>query len=185
MSTALARSRHKNEKNEEMLDILQYLHDKYVPVSRNTSVTGEETVKVLEKLFFGGDQLTEERARNSTDARSDGDNKYERLEGLIPKVEDWHAIRILYQVHESPASQDEITDDRFNYACVRLSLGLLLRNIDDAVKEGDGERILGCWKISMLIFQAQIRTRFSVSASSNTSNPSCPCSPSPCLEQNS
>ena len=89
----------KNEnKNEEMLDILQYLHDKYVPVSRNTSATGEETVKVLEKLFFGGDQLTEERARNSTDARSDGDNEYERLEGLIPKVEDWHAIRILYQV---------------------------------------------------------------------------------------
>lgn len=33
-------------------------------------------------------------------------------------------------------------DDRYNYATLRLSMGLLLRNFDDAVKEGDGERIL-------------------------------------------
>lgn len=83
-----------------MLDIIQEIHDKYIPTSRNTSEeTGEESVEVLEKIFFGGDQLTEERARNATDARSDGDNQYERLEGVIPKVEDWHAGRILYQVN--------------------------------------------------------------------------------------
>ena len=66
--------------------------------------------------------------------------------------------------HESPASQDEITDDRFNYACVRLSSGLLLRNMDDTVKEGDGERILGCWKISMLIFQAHRHPKYALAS---------------------
>ena len=49
-------------------------------------------------MFFGGDQLSEERANNARDARTDGDNEFERLEGVIPKVEDWHASRIMYQV---------------------------------------------------------------------------------------
>ena len=31
-------------------------------------------------------------------ARSDGRTKEERLEGLWPKNEDWHAIRIAYDV---------------------------------------------------------------------------------------
>ena len=78
-----------------MLDILQTIHDEYIPVERGTDrLTREETVEVLEKVFFGGDQLT----TNARDARSDGDNEFERLEGVIPKVEDWHASRILYQV---------------------------------------------------------------------------------------
>lgn len=80
-----------------MLDILQELHDKYLPVEKE-DVDGEEIVTILERLFFGGDQLTDERAVNCKDARSDGDTSFERLEGFISKVEDWHAIRILYQV---------------------------------------------------------------------------------------
>lgn len=93
----------KNEnKHEEMLDILQTLHDKYVPVARGIdSTTGMETVDVLEKLFFGGDRLTDERAEHCRDARSDGDNLFEKLLGVISKVEDWHAVRILYQVQNN------------------------------------------------------------------------------------
>ena len=87
----------KNEnKTEEMVEILEELHKQYVPISGSTKDT--KSVKIVEKVLFGGDQLTEERARNATDGRSDGDSEYERLEGLIPKVEDWHAKRILYQV---------------------------------------------------------------------------------------
>lgn len=52
----------------------------------------------LKTVFFGGDQLTEERARNVQMARSDGRTNEERLEGLWPKNEDWHAIRIAYDV---------------------------------------------------------------------------------------
>ena len=79
-----------------MLEILQDLHNKYLP-TENVGGHDEEVV-VLEKIFFGGDQLTDERCTNCVDARSDGDTEFERLEGYMPKIEDWHAIRILYQV---------------------------------------------------------------------------------------
>ena len=88
----------KNEnKNEEMIDILQELHDKYVPIHIYTEDNTEHK-EILKKVFFGGGSVTEERSRNAIYARSDGDDSYEKLEGLIPKVEDWHCIRILYQV---------------------------------------------------------------------------------------
>lgn len=70
-----------------MIDILQELHDKYLPVDKQT-VEGEEVVSILEHLFIGGDQLTDERANNCKATRSDGDTEFERLEGFISKVED-------------------------------------------------------------------------------------------------
>lgn len=76
-----------------MVDILETLQDKYVPMVEN----GGERVPA-DIVFFGGDQLTEERARNIQKARMDEDTIQERLEGLWPKNEDWHGIRIAYQV---------------------------------------------------------------------------------------
>lgn len=71
----------KNENlNEEMIDILQELHDKYLPVDKQ-KVDRDEVVSILEHLFIGGDQLTDERANNCKAARSDGNTKFERLEG--------------------------------------------------------------------------------------------------------
>ena len=62
----------------------------------------------------------------------------------------------------TPASTK--SDDRFKYACVRLALGMLLRNFDDAVKEGDGVRILRCWKIAMLIFRAHHHNKYALAS---------------------
>ena len=46
--------------------------------------------------------MTEERARNAKDARGDGDSSScDRLESVISKTEDWHAIRLAYQVRTS------------------------------------------------------------------------------------
>lgn len=85
----------KNENlNDDMIDILEHIHAEYVP--KQTLPEGGE--EVADSVFFGGDQLTEERARNAKDARGDGDTKYERLEGVDVKHEDWHAIRLIYQV---------------------------------------------------------------------------------------
>ncbi len=80
-----------------MIDILHELHCKYLPLEKHV-IDGEEVVTILERLFFGGDQLTGERASNCKDARSDGDSKFERLKGLFSKVEVRHAVRLLYQV---------------------------------------------------------------------------------------
>lgn len=89
----------KNENtNDDMIDILTELHQRYLPVMKTTDGSSNVEIEVLQKVFFGGDQLTEERARNAKQGRADGDTEFERLEGLIPKVEDWHAGRVLYQV---------------------------------------------------------------------------------------
>ena len=33
-------------------------------------------------------------------------------------------------------------DNLYNYSCARLCIGLLLRNAEDSVKEGDGDRLM-------------------------------------------
>lgn len=72
----------KNENlNDEMIDILQAIHDNYVPLTETKEETDDACTKfpeVAEQIFFGGDQLTDERARNSVAARGDGDSLYER-----------------------------------------------------------------------------------------------------------
>lgn len=77
----------------EMAQLLIRNQEKYVP-----TVGSGETRKLLDSIFFDGDQLTEERARNSQLIFKDGDNDVDRLEGLQPVHADWHAKVNLYQV---------------------------------------------------------------------------------------
>lgn len=46
------------------------------------------------QILFGGDQLTAARARGAQALRATHDTAKERLEGLCPVVEDWHARMI-------------------------------------------------------------------------------------------
>ena len=52
----------------------------------------------LEKILIGGDRLTEANSRNIQLAFADGETEEDRLEGLVIKFEDWHAIRNLFEV---------------------------------------------------------------------------------------
>ena len=65
---------------------------------------------------------------------------------LMPSRED--------EFHSPELHEPEKEDHVFNYACVRLSLGMFLRNFNDAVQEGDGERIIRCWKFLLLIYKS-------------------------------
>jgi len=69
------------------------IQEKYVPLA-----TKNEKVDLAAQIPFGGDLLTEERAINIQKAFLDGDNSFERLEGLSPKFEDWHLKKTLYEV---------------------------------------------------------------------------------------
>jgi hypothetical protein len=90
----------KNENlNDAVVQILDAVQDEYVPKKKVQS-NSETNVDIIEPILFGGDQLTEERARNGQAARADGDTDLEKLRGLVPKVEVWHAIRLLYQVQK-------------------------------------------------------------------------------------
>ena len=78
----------------EMAQLLISNQDKYVP----TLKTDNETV-ILKSVPFHGDQLFEERARNTQWVYQDGDNAYDRLEGLETVFADWHAKLNLYMVY--------------------------------------------------------------------------------------
>ena len=52
----------------------------------------------LESVLVGGDRLTEGNSRNIQWDFSEGENKEDRLEGLVFKFEDWHGIRNLFEV---------------------------------------------------------------------------------------
>ena len=60
--------------------------------------------------------------------------------------------------------QGEVKEDCvYNYACVRLSLGMLILNLNDAVK-GDGKRILRCWKYMLLLFKGHGHNKYALAA---------------------
>lgn len=76
-------------KGDDMIDILQYIHDRYVPHL-------SETVYI--PTLFGGDQLTRERAFHSQDSKLQSSTPMKRLLGVVPECEDWHAKNSYYQV---------------------------------------------------------------------------------------
>ena len=82
-----------------MVDILEVIQDKYVPFHEVCNQSNDDPQKIpTDVMFFGGDQLTEERARNVQKSRADGQTITERLDATWPKNEDWHAIRTAYKV---------------------------------------------------------------------------------------
>ena len=80
-----------------MAVILKCLQDKYVP-QKGIVINGTKHCEIIKPILFGGDQLTEERAINTRRAFLDGETKFEKLKGLSPKFEDWHAKKTLYEV---------------------------------------------------------------------------------------
>ena len=76
-----------------MSQILENVQRLYVPM---TNVDSEQ--KILEKVLFDGDQLTEQRSRNAQWANAVADTEIDRLEGLEPTFGDWHLKKNLYQV---------------------------------------------------------------------------------------
>ena len=60
----------------------------------------------------------------------------------------------------TPSREDYI----YNYACVRLSLGMLIRDFNDAVREGDGVRSLRCRKFLLLIYKANKHHKYAFAA---------------------
>ena len=72
---------------------MRFVHD-YVP-GNNEESAESKPVKVLS----GGDYLTFERHKKAQSAMQDARTPSSRLEGLIPKIEDFHAQMEWMQVH--------------------------------------------------------------------------------------
>ena len=70
----------KNESvSSDKIDIMEDIQERYVPSC--TQFNGEK--EILQQAFFGGDNLTEERARNLQGTMAEGNTDYDHLEGLI------------------------------------------------------------------------------------------------------
>ena len=78
----------------DMAQLLVHNQEKFVPCLET------ETKKViLESVPLHGDQLFEERARNTAWTYRDGIDEYEQLEGIGHEHADWHAKMTLYKVN--------------------------------------------------------------------------------------
>lgn len=88
-----------------MAEILDQLH-RYVPtqayeVTTSYLDTGEELVQreySFHHIACTGDQLTVARHRTAKAVRRHSENELDRLEGLVPSVEDWHTKQLLVKV---------------------------------------------------------------------------------------
>lgn len=82
-----------------------------------------------------------------------------------------NAIQKVLEKHlEFSISGEGNTDERghndhvLSYARDVLSLGLLHMEFQDGIREGDGEKILRCWRYLLLVFKASRHTNYSVEA---------------------
>lgn len=89
----------KNEvSHEDMIDIMSHLQQ-YVPCNTAEDEITDPLTNKPEKVYidhfhhilFGGDQLTVERSVRAEKERINEARGTDRLEGLLPVVEDWHA----------------------------------------------------------------------------------------------
>ena len=86
----------KNEQHEDdMLDISEWLHP-YVPGHNEES--DSKPVKVLS----GGDYLTFEHHKEAQSSMQDARTPSARLEGFIPKIEDFHTQAEWLKVNQKP-----------------------------------------------------------------------------------
>ena len=94
---------HNENITHEMCLIMKDLH-KYVPEERfklSYRLPDENFIceeECYHRTLFGGDQLTACRCRGAQSARINDDDTAERLIGLVPVVEDWHARLTLMRV---------------------------------------------------------------------------------------
>ena len=100
-----------------MCEIMEKLHE-YVPATNvkeyydlfDDGYLMEVEEETFHQILFGGNQLTVARARGSCSIRCDHvtsiTSRRDRLEGLLPVVEDWHAKQCLLKVTDTPRKHD-------------------------------------------------------------------------------
>ena len=66
----------------------------------NMQITAKYTKDTFHRILFGGDQLTTAQAIGSQQIRQNSNRAKERLEGVIPVTEDWHAKKCLLSVSD-------------------------------------------------------------------------------------
>ena len=82
-------------------------------------------------------------------------NSYVDIQSSVSNVDDKEAVE---------CANEESDDKVQHYAKEVLTLGLIYTEFSDAIREGDRERVLRCWKFLMLIFKATQRKNYACEA---------------------
>lgn len=69
----------------------------------------------------------------------------------------------MFNVHDKDEKRREV-DGVYEYACEMLTLGLLWLEFSDSIQEGDGDRILRCWRYMMVLFKATNHKNYAIEA---------------------
>ena len=63
-----------------------------------------------------------------------------------------------------PENRPQSSDEVHTYSCELISLGLLWYNYYDAIREGDGKRVMAMWKFLLVIFKKSGRRNYAKEA---------------------
>ena len=83
--------------------------------------------------------------------------KSEILQSLTKKI-------ITSFVFLKPFEKTTTVDGVLDYAKEVLTLSLFYAEFDDAIKEGDGERLIRCWKFLLVLFKSSGQKNYSIEA---------------------
>ena len=78
-----------------------------------------------------------------------------------------NVIKDVVKLPNNPGTKSEADDKPdgvFKYAQEVLTYTLLYAELEDAIKEGDGPRVIRCWKFLLLIFKASNRSKYALEA---------------------
>ena len=73
-------------------------------------------------------------------------------------------IKEFVSLYHCQQLQSSASDHVYAYATDVLSLGLIYLEYSDAIREGDGERIVRCWRYMMLIFYKTSHINYAIEA---------------------
>ena len=86
---------------------------------------------------------------------------FTRYKKIVRNRHEERVHNLVIPEEEVPNNDDDVAaDDLFNYSKAHLSLGLLLMNADDAIKEGDGERLQRVLGVLTFVFKATGNTKY-------------------------
>ena len=90
------------------------------------------------------------------------EKKREFVEGIARQVVD--RLTLVESSFVRPGELADSGDTRYNYARVLCHFGSLVMECRDAWAEGDGERVIRCWRLFLPHFQVAGHTKYSLAA---------------------
>jgi len=115
--------------------------------------------------FFGMEKTSDEPTEHMWDegVTETKEGKWAYLTEVVGEFTDQYIMPTLQFDITSTANEKVKEEDAiFNYATALMSDCLVVEELSDAIREGDGERVIRVWKFLLLYFRASHRTKYAL-----------------------